>query len=370
MSEFKSSNFKNEDGSNGPDLVGVTTFTSPHYFVPPSGTTAQRPSGDGLAPGMLRFNTDIGRLEVWRGDHWATILGESPSLNGGTRGVFGGGATPTPAFARLYNLDYVTISTTGNALDFGDLIAEPYRITALSSDTRGIFGGSYAGTMSYITFSTTGNAKIFGDLSVGHNSTDALASKTRGMFISGYDPSLSPVSHHNTIEYITIASTGNGQDFGDLRSPRRGVRASSSSTRGVIGGGYDYDVSTRVNTIDYVTISSTGNSQYFGDLTNTKEEGGRASNSIRSIWANGSDSGNIIEYVTISTLGNAQDFGDLFSVNAATGFSSSTRALFTASNNNTIQYITIMTTGNSTDFGDMTNTKFQYSGCSNGHGGL
>ena len=79
MSEIKFSNFINEDGSGGPDLVGVTTFTSPYYFVPPSGTTAQRPSGEGLAPGMLRFNTDIGRLEVWRGDHWATILGQESS---------------------------------------------------------------------------------------------------------------------------------------------------------------------------------------------------------------------------------------------------------------------------------------------------
>jgi hypothetical protein len=87
MSEFKSPNFRNEDGSAAPDIVGVTTFTSPYYFVPPSGTTAERPSGDGLAPGMLRFNTDIGRLEVWRGDHWATILGESPNL--GVNGALG-----------------------------------------------------------------------------------------------------------------------------------------------------------------------------------------------------------------------------------------------------------------------------------------
>jgi hypothetical protein len=93
MSETKFSNYQSEDGSTGPDLVGVTTFTSPYYFVPPSGTTAQRPSGEGLAPGMLRFNTDIGRLETWRGDHWATILGESPNLNGGARGIFGGGYT-------------------------------------------------------------------------------------------------------------------------------------------------------------------------------------------------------------------------------------------------------------------------------------
>ena len=43
MSEFKASGFRDEFGSGGPDLVGITTMTSPYYFVPPSGSTAERP---------------------------------------------------------------------------------------------------------------------------------------------------------------------------------------------------------------------------------------------------------------------------------------------------------------------------------------
>ena len=35
MSEFKASGFSDEFGSSGPDIVGLTTFTSPYYFVPP-----------------------------------------------------------------------------------------------------------------------------------------------------------------------------------------------------------------------------------------------------------------------------------------------------------------------------------------------
>ena len=166
MSEFKSPNFRNEDGSAAPDIVGVTTFTSPYYFVPPSGTTAERPSGDGLATGMLRFNTDIGRLEVWRNDHWATILGESPNLGnqlvtnsaGGTghRAIFAGGYT-TPA--NRTDIDYVTISTLGNAQDFGDLsTAGGYR-TGASSSTRGIFFNAQNTTgIEYVTISSTGSA--------------------------------------------------------------------------------------------------------------------------------------------------------------------------------------------------------------------
>ena len=118
MSEFKASGFRDEFGSGGPDLVGITTMTSPYYFVPPSGSTAERPSNP--PPGMLRFNTDIGRLEVWRNDHWATILGESPNLGDqnntnssggtGTRAVFCRGNSNGPTVNRN-TIDYITIST-------------------------------------------------------------------------------------------------------------------------------------------------------------------------------------------------------------------------------------------------------------------
>ena len=117
MSEFKASGFRDEFGSGGPDLVGITTMTSPYYFVPPSGSTAERPQSP--PPGMLRFNTDIGRLEVWRNDHWATILGEQSATNS-SRAFFGGGYTQsgTPTSNAI---DYVSIQTTGNSVDFGDL---------------------------------------------------------------------------------------------------------------------------------------------------------------------------------------------------------------------------------------------------------
>ncbi|MHA2405087.1 MAG: hypothetical protein ACXADH_18995, partial [Candidatus Kariarchaeaceae archaeon] len=144
MSEFKSSNFRNEDGSGGPDIVGLTTFTSPYYFVPPSGSTAERPSSP--PPGMLRFNTDIGRLEVWRNDHWATILGESPNLGDQNQTNSAGGLGPrvlagglgTPAYVNT--IEYYTISTLGNSQDFGDLTGNRGNgVGACASSTRGLF---------------------------------------------------------------------------------------------------------------------------------------------------------------------------------------------------------------------------------------
>ena len=71
-------------------------------------------------------------------------------------------------------------------------------------------------------------------------------------------------TYYNNIEYITIGSTGNTTDFGDL-SGSKGVGAScSSNTIAVFAGGTESG--GYVNTIDQVTIASTGNATDFGDL--------------------------------------------------------------------------------------------------------
>ena len=71
-------------------------------------------------------------------------------------------------------------------------------------------------------------------------------------------------SNINTIQYITIASTGNATDFGDLTVARALPGGASNSTRGIFAGGEAPSIS---NIIDYITIASTGNGADFGDLT-------------------------------------------------------------------------------------------------------
>ena len=66
------------------------------------------------------------------------------------------------------------------------------------------------------------------------------------------------------MEHVTIATEGNGTDFGDL-TDARGYQASlSNSVRGLNAGGYDG--STSLNIIDFVIIATTGNAKEFGDL--------------------------------------------------------------------------------------------------------
>ena len=367
MSEFKSSNFRNEDGSGGPDIVGLTTFTSPYYFVPPSGTTAERPSNP--APGMLRFNEDIGRLEVWRNDHWATILGESPNLGGGTgsntgvgaRGLLGGGYSP----ANVNIIDMLTISTLGNTQDFGDLTVARREAGGCASRTRGLFGAgagaSREDTIDFVTIASTGNAQDFGNLTIarnGHNT--GLSNSTRGVWSSGLIDGAAP-NTTNVIDYVTIASAGNAVDFGDstqIAFERTGV---ASAVRGLWGGG-----SGSLNVIDYITISTTGNAIDFGDLTKTGHGHSACSNSTRALFEN-----ETIEFITISSTGNAQDFGDTI-VNTGGNkgsCSSSTRGIFAVSAD--IEYVSILTTGNTIDFGDISSTsRNRMAGISNGHGGL
>jgi len=103
--------------------------------------------------------------------------------------------------------------TLGNSIDFGDLSYEPFMGCGLSNSTRGIFanGGdpSVTNHISFVTIATTGNAQDFGDTLTAGQSTDGGSSPTRGV-ITGFNTSI------NTMEYIEILTTGNSVDFGDL----------------------------------------------------------------------------------------------------------------------------------------------------------
>ncbi len=96
----------------------------------------------------------------------------------GDRGVFGGGRNPSYANGPRVNIiDYIPISTPGNATDFGNLTEARDGLAATSDGSRGVFGGGSLGvgglnTIDYITISTPGNASDFGDLT---QTRDALA---------------------------------------------------------------------------------------------------------------------------------------------------------------------------------------------------
>ena len=90
------------------------------------------------------------------------------------------------------------------------------------------------------------------------------SSSTRGIWAGGYSPA---GGDRNIIDYVTIASTGNAQDFGDLSQEKRSFGGTSSSVRGVFSGGLGPAL---VNTVEYIIISTTSNTNDFGDLIQPK----------------------------------------------------------------------------------------------------
>ena len=211
------------------------------------------------------------------------------------------------------NCDRITIASTGNAVDSGiDLTSSKYNGGRISDATRGIAvdSDSQDKTLEFITMASTGNFIDFGDLIQSTNSNGTVNSPTRGVTLGG---SSSP-SRINNIEFITISTTGNAADFGDLLGTRTSnAGASSNAIRGIVmGGAAPGPVASNTNTIEFITIATLGNGQDFGDLTSSRGDGAGFSSPTRAVCALGSGSSDTtVEFVQIMTTGNAVDYGDL-----------------------------------------------------------
>ena len=339
-----------------------------------------------LKAGEVRFNTDTMQMEIWDGNQWTGILGDSPELQtGGTRGVIMGGLSPGNPNGHNV-MQYITIPTTGNSIDFGDLTRQKYAsYGGIASRTRGIMPGGYyypgsSGTytdeMDAITISITSDAFDFGDLVQGNRAEPGSGSnQTRGIIFGG-TAGPSPIVRTNTITYVTIAQLGNGVDFGDMAGGLyQNPTGTASQTRLVMGTGEGSPAN--FNSLEYITIATTGNAADFGDATITASYRNACGNATRGIIAGGysPNSDNTIESITIATLANAVDFGDLINaVGGMTAISSSTRAVFnggrTPSEISDINFVTIASTGDAKDFGDLLSTVSNAASVSNGHGGL
>ena len=312
----------------GNTFDGAITMNSPDYMYFPTGRTDERGRGRGLLMQGYsggEFNSiiyiniqSLGNTKDF-GDTTENVYSNVGGGNG-LRGIFAGGYSGNNSPDTDLNIiDYVTIATTGNAKDFGNLSNNLRYPGAVSNSTRMVILGGGAprlNVIEYLTIASTGNATDFGDLDGGTRGSNcnSMMSPTRGIVAGGND---APGAKYNSMEYITIATTGNSQDFGDLSDPAAGQGAGgncSSTTRGVVHLGMTSP--NRVNTIEYVTIATLGDTTDFGDLSQQKSSSSPCSNSLRGVWFGGAlaPSGtttNVIDYIEIATRGNAQDFGDI-----------------------------------------------------------
>ena len=321
--------------------------------------------------GALRFNTDTAKLEYFNGNQYVNITTDSPVQHtGGTRGLTGG------AYPNGNQIDFFNIDTTGNSVDFGNRTISAQQPGSAASRTRGCIAGgatpSNSDVIDFVTMSSQGDAVDFGNLTVtGHGISMCINDSTRGVFVGRTGGS--PSAFKNTIDYITIASTGDAVDFGDVSTAIRNPMGGSSPTRGVFALGGN----PSTNTIEFLTISTLGNTANFGDLLFTGRYGCGASNAIRCLITKGNGSVNTVNFVTIATLGDASDFGDLTQTSSTQlpcMATSPTRAVRVGGQDpaftNRMDYAQIMTTGNFLDFGDAVESKSGRANLSNGHGGL
>ena len=316
--------------------------------------------------GSIRFNTDSSKLEIYNGDGWWQIDSNPWDMpKDGGRIVWGSGRTPSNP--QTLQHEYTTISSTGNAVDFGDTTLSSYESGACASGTRGVMSvaqHAYPGTVTsnaieYVTIMSTGNSIDFGDMIYTVNTQGTGNNSVRGVWSGGKNtPS---EDYYNYLQYSTIATLGNTVDFGDFSFTGSYKGAASSSTRAVYAGGNNtpapFSSGSDTNVIDYIQIMTLGNAVDFGDLTRAVGDLVGFSSGVRGVFAGGGKT-NTIDYVQIATTGNADEFGDLnVQIQWMGASSSKTRGIVAGGRTptylNTMEYVTISTTGNATALGDL-----------------
>ena len=158
------------------------------------------------------------------------------------------------------------MNTLGDALDFGDLSRARRYGSSFSSPTRGFMTEGSPDPALYraidvFMMASKGNATKFGNATAKTSQGGGFANVTRGIYTNNSGSDVS-------IEYITMASEGNATVFGDLgRQTDAELGNGCNQIRGVIAGGFNTPGSASVNNIDFITIATTGNAQDFGDLS-------------------------------------------------------------------------------------------------------
>ena len=350
-----------------------------------------RDSTSKVPTGAVRYNTDSNKMEVYVGGTWmivsvsspnlATSSGTPPDTGAGARGfAIGGNTQPGGVNDKI---DFINIASAGNAQDFGDMVSGLFASAGMSSRTRAVISGGRqtpgnTSDIQYLTMASTGNTIDWGvnplnSLSYG---SGAVSNQTRGITMGGYNTSNSLL---DDIQFLTIASAGYINDFGDISTATGYVSSVNSPTRGLVNGGTQ---PAQVNTIEFITIASTGDAQDFGDLSVKGYRSGGCMSSTRGLIAFGQtpagDGQKNIDFVTIATLGNGADFGDLTVVGQhPVGTSDSIRGVWLGrqnqspySDNEVIDYVNIATQGDAVDFGNLTAGTSMPASASTGHGGL
>jgi len=329
MADFNINHITGKQGQQGTVLAGITTVSSTGAMRIPSGPTEYR-GGRGRAligaGGYPSGVTGVDYIDIpttGNGNDFGDLITAGygrGSFSSSTRGVIGGGAQGS----YVASIEHNTISSQGGSHDFGDLSIGKRFIRATGNNTRGTWMGggrpstdkaTYSIEIEYNEIATTGDAMEFGDMVEDRSQNGTLSSPTRGITAGdqGYGPAY---TLSKTIEYITFATRGNGTLFGELTSTRQALCGLSSNIRGVFAGGNPGSPApnNKTDTMEYITIATLGNVVDFGNLAGATTSQMGTTNNIRGVFCGGYIAPaeiNVIQYITIASTGNTTDFGDL-----------------------------------------------------------
>lgn len=244
-----------------------------------------------------------------------TAVYANAACSSSTRGISAGGNIGTLASQQI---EYFAFSTGGTAQSFGTLIARMQNFSGASNQITGLFQGQPSSGAAYlqsISIATTGAATNFTSLPNRIVAPAAAASPTRFVLAGGYISTATA-----NILYNDFASGGATPTFGDLTLARQDLGGLSSAVRAVFGGGRSSSaVTTYFNTIDYITLATTGNATTFGTLASAIGPSNSATSSpTRGVWMGGANANanvaKVMRYITIDTTGNSLTFGELSTI--------------------------------------------------------
>jgi hypothetical protein len=195
-------------------------------------------------------NTTIQYLTIDTGgdaSYWGGINANDYNhggMNNGTIGIFGSGSA-----AQDRRMRYITIATQGTAASiwgFDNGYSTTYGATRSSSaicsnDTRGIIaGGNPLGAttdiITYLDMATQSNTSLFGNLTIKRGYLTSSVNQTRATFSGGAwhytipGTTTGTAEVYDTIDYVTIDTTGAAADFGNIVAAcRRSIGTSGNA---------------------------------------------------------------------------------------------------------------------------------------------
>ena len=366
-------------------IGSVECISVKHHFSVPVGGTSERNKSSGYTEGTVRYNRDLGTMEFFNGNEWRQFtyiadIQNSPSSRG--RAIIAGGYDIISPATVLSNIESLQLSTFGNSISFGDITSGATNaLSAMSSSTRMLMVKGDGITIEYLTIASEGNPIDFGDTHTQMYRTGGEgASSTRGVILGGRG---APGNGIVNIQYVEMGTLGNMLDFGDLNTNGRGQSSGGASPIRAFATSF----TSYGSKVEMITMASTGNATNFGNLTFNGGYNGGCSNNTTLIAGggySGADTNSIradICKYDMTSGGQAVTFGEFPTQKGYAGSTSNPiRGVYCGgfignpgsgnTNVTTIDAVEFSSGGGTTFFGDLGVRGYDQACSSDSHGGL